>query len=370
MIVLSLVSLVLASIPAIIFLMNLSYFKPLEPATNEAFPSVSVLIPARDEAASIRSCVEAALASSGMVVEVIVLDDHSTDGTADIVRDIACHNTSVHCIPGDTLPGNWNGKQFACNQLAKAATFDLMLFIDADVRLSPDAIQRLVHYKRKQGIDLLSSFPHQRTGTLLEKGLIPLMHYLLLGYLPFSRMRSRTNPSLAAGCGQLFLTSKDPYRVAGTHAAIAGSRHDGIKLPRAYRNAGLVTDVVDGTDLAECRMYSSASEVVRGLLKNATEGIASGKLIIVFTVLLVGACVLPALTWVISLVVGNTSAMVIAAIAIILGHLPRAIAAIRFRQSLLGVIIHSFATLLFVSLQWIAFALSLTGHQVAWRGRQ
>jgi hypothetical protein len=243
------------------------------------------------------------------------------------------------------------------------------VFIDADVRLEPDAMRVLIDYQDETGVGLLSAFPHQTTGTWLESWIIPMMHFILLGYLPFSRMRSNADPSLAAGCGQLFMTTRDAYDQAGTHEAIKHSRHDGVKLPRAYRSAGVMTDVVDGTDIADCRMYRGALEVIRGALKNATEGIASPRLIIVFTVLLLGCSVLPLLAFILSILHGERIPLVISAISLLVAHLPRFVAAKRLRQSWFGAACHIPATVLFLILQWIALANQLLGHQVAWRGR-
>ncbi len=371
MIVVAVISLFFAVIPALLFLVNVKLFVAIpqvNPASDE-LPSFSVLIPARDESQGIRASVGSVLASTGCHVEVVVLDDQSTDGTAEIVAELSRHDSRVRCISGLPLPNGWNGKQFACYQLSQVAQYEVMVFMDADVRLSGTALVTLENYRGSREIDLLSAFPHQETATWLEQWLIPLMHYLLLGYLPFSRMRVNRDPSLAAGCGQLFMTTKEAYGRAGTHEAISSSRHDGIKLPRAYRTAGLVTDVVDGTRLAECRMYHNASEVVRGVLKNAHEGMAQPKLIFLFTMLLVGGSVMPLVVLGFAAASSNRVAIWVSLVAVVLGHLPRAIAAIQFRQSMTGVIFHSVSVAVFVTLQWIAFGLTLLGRQVAWRGR-
>ncbi|MEO1529771.1 MAG: glycosyltransferase, partial [Planctomycetota bacterium] len=265
---LAIVSLVLAVFPTAMFLANLSLFRFAGSRDkNNGSETVSVLIPARDEASGIEACVRSCMASSDVELEVVVLDDQSQDDTAAIVTSIAQEDARVRLISGVPLPSGWNGKQHACKQLADAATHEVFVFLDADVRLKPDALARLLSRRRESNVDLLSAFPLQETGTWLEAWLIPMMHYILLGFLPFARMRERRDPSLAAGCGQLFLTTRESYAAAGTHEAIRSSRHDGIKLPRAYRSAGLMTDVVDGSELARCRMYRNTSEVIRGLLK-------------------------------------------------------------------------------------------------------
>ncbi len=372
---------VLSALPVAMFVANLPLFRALgdgtgseggEPTSAAQSPSpqtISVLIPARDEETAIGDCIRAALASTGVAVEVVVLDDDSGDRTAEIVQEIAARDPRVRLLRGGELPQGWNGKQHACKQLADAASGELFVFIDADVRLAPAALQQLAAYKAHTSVALLSAFPQQVTGTWLERWLIPMMHFILLCYLPFSRMRSDNSPSLAAGCGQLFVTDRASYAAAGTHAAIKQSRHDGVKLPRAYRSAGLTTDVVDGTELAHCRMYCGAAEVVRGALKNAIEGVASPRLIGVFTVLLLGCSLLPAVALVLAIGAGNVPAILVAAVALLLAHLPRAIAAKRLRQSWFGACCHLPATVTFVALQWIALLNHLTGRRVAWRGR-
>ncbi|QDV45534.1 4,4'-diaponeurosporenoate glycosyltransferase [Stieleria neptunia] len=373
---LAIVALVLTSFPAAMFVANLRLFQCLrtddDPSSNtdpNSASPVSVLVPARDEASGIGDCIRAALSSDNVLIEVIVLDDESSDSTAEIVTGIAQSDQRVRLIRGRPLPTGWNGKQHACRQLADAATSDRFVFIDADVRLQPDALSRLMRYQDQTGVGLLSAFPHQVTGTWSEKWLIPMMHFILLCYLPFSRMRSHADASLAAGCGQLFLSTRDAYNTAGTHEAIKQSRHDGVKLPRAYRSAGIMTDVVDGTELADCRMYRGAAEVVRGVLKNAIEGIANPRLIVVFSVLLLGCSVLPLVALVVSMVDQNPVAIAVATVALVLAHVPRLVAAARLRQSWFGALCHVPATMFFVVLQWIAFANHIAGHQIAWRGR-
>lgn len=130
-----------------------------------------------------------------------------------------------------------------------------------------------------------------------------------------------------------------------------------------------MTDVYDGQELATCRMYHSAREVIRGVLKNATEGLAGAKLIFPFTILLIGGSVLPVVLLPLSLVLGDPVAAVVAGLAVVAGHFPRLLATLRLSQSWLGVFCHAPAVLLFVILQWIAFLSHLAGRQVAWRGR-
>ncbi|WP_235934947.1 glycosyltransferase [Candidatus Laterigemmans baculatus] len=364
------IAFLLAALPALMVLRNLALFlPPAQPSGDQPKPRISVLIPARDEAATISQCMNAALRSEGVEVEVVVLDDHSSDATADVVQAVRGRDTRVRLVQGKPLPEGWNGKQHACWQLAATAQYPLLVFLDADVRLASDGLARLVAEMRRTGVDLLSPFPHQETQTWLERLLIPMMHYILLGFLPIERMRRSTHPAYAAGCGQLFLTSQRAYDRAGSHAAIRRTRHDGLMLPKAYRRAGLSTDVCDGTHVASCRMYHSASEVIRGLLKNATEGIAHPARIVPFTLLLIGGSVLPFVWLPVAVVSGSATAILLTGAACLLAYLPRWRCAVRFSQSKLGAALHPIAVLLFVALQWQALVQQCFGKRVAWKGR-
>ncbi|KLU06591.1 glycosyl transferase family 2 [Rhodopirellula islandica] len=392
--VLPFVSLVLAALAAGMFVSNLPLFMDGKRSDHVDAsesggtdpPRVSVLIPARNEESSIAACIESVLRSVQVDLEAIVLDDGSTDQTGTIVREIAQRDSRVKLIEGIELPEGWNGKQHACYRLAQHAECEHLLFLDADVRLEPTALIDLCrrfaveHDGGKMG--LLSAFPRQETGTLAEKLLIPMMHFILLSYLPFARMRGSTHPAYASGCGQLFFTTQAAYQAAGTHAAIRSSRHDGLKLPKAYRENGMLTDCVDGSQWAVCRMYTSAGEVVQGLLKNADEGIANSRLLIPFTILLGGANLLPWITLVIALakrssliVEGlpvSTSVVIgilVSTIAILVSYVPRMTGAIRLGQSVTGAILHPIAIVSFLLIQWWAFWNHLRGRQVTWRGR-
>jgi hypothetical protein len=362
---------ILAAIPAVLFLVNLRLYRPPPPFEEDRPPSrpaVSVLIPARQEERSIRAAVEAALASRGVELEVVVLDDHSEDATGKVVAELAARDPRVRLLLGPPLPAGWCGKQHACAVLAREARYPLLLFVDADVRLAADGVARLVAFLEGSGADLVSGIPRQETRTLFEKLVIPLIHFVLLGFLPMWRMRRSRHPAYAAGCGQLFLARRTGYERMGGHAVIRTSLHDGIKLPRAFRAAGLRTDVCDATDVATCRMYRGAGEVWRGLAKNATEGLARPGLIGPATVLLLGGQVLPlALA---PFVRTEPVAAALAALGVVLLFSPRLAGMRRFHQSPLGAALHPFGVLVLVALQWYGLLRALRGKPAGWKGRR
>lgn len=371
---LTLTALLLAVIPALLMLVNLKVFLPApEQGRGCEEPAVSVMVPARNEATAIEPCVRAILASCDVALEVVVLDDSSTDGTDAIVRQLAEHDPRVQLVRGRPLPSGWCGKQHACAQLAEAATHDTWMFLDTDVLLAPDAVHRCVAFLDASQASLVSGFPRQVTGSFLEWLLLPLIHFVLLGFLPIARSRVDNSPGLAAGCGQLFVTRRDDYRQAGGHAAIRASLHDGIKLPRAFRRAGLRTDIFDATDIASCRMYTKSLDVWKGLSKNATEGIGAPATILPITVLLAGGQILPWVLVASGLATGWQGwpawTVAVAVIAVAFSSLPRILAARRFRQSFSGVLSQPVGIAVFLAIQWVALGRRLLGLQTSWRGR-
>lgn len=332
--------------------------------------AVSVLIPARNEEATIAASVQAALASRGVTVEVVVLDDHSTDRTADIVRALAARDSRLRLETAPPLPPGWSGKQHACQALAGLARHPVLLFQDADVRLAPDAARLACGALLSGETGLVSGFPREETGTLAEALVIPLIHVLLLGYLPMAMMRRAPDPRFAAACGQLIAVRRDAYAQAGGHAAIAASLHDGVTLPRAFRRAGLGTDLFDATGLARCRMYRGWREVWSGFSKNATEGMATPAALPVWTLLLFGGHVLPwlLLGWA-ALAPLPGAAVVLATLGAAAGLVFRLLLAVRFRQSLAGALLYPVGVLILLAIQWSALLRARQGRPAEWRGR-
>ena len=365
---LALMALVFAGIPASLFLLNLLVYRPILNRNAHPANSVSVLIPARNEERNIRATLEAALANGGCDFEIVVLDDHSTDRTAAIVNELAREDDRVRLESAPPLPAGWCGKQHACFVLAKRARHPLLVFLDADVRLAPDALARMACFMEGRGAALASGVPRQEPGTLSERLLIPLIHFILLGFLPMWAMRRTRWPSMSAGCGQLFIARRDAYEQCGGHAMLRDSLHDGIKLPRVFRQAGLATDLFDATNVATCRMYHTNADTWRGLGKNATEGLAAPGTILPMTALLLGGQVLPfvLLTFAPRL---SSKGLALAAVAAGLVCLPRLLAVRLFRQPLGSALLHPAGVLALLAIQWHGLIRHLTGRPSVWKGR-
>jgi hypothetical protein len=370
--------------PALLFAANLRLYLPPPVAFALQSSHVAVLIPARNEEANIAEALECVLASTDVAIEVCVLDDASTDATAAIVRAIAVHDARVRLLQSAALPAGWNGKQHACWQLAQASTAPLLLFLDADVRVAPQCVAGMAAFQKASGAALVSGFPRLITITWLEKLLLPLIHFVLLAFLPMARMRATANASLAAGCGQFLLCEREAYFASGGHAAIRATMHDGLLLPRAFRRAGFRTDLADITALASVRMYANAAQVWNGLAKNATEGLAAPKRIVPLTLLLLVGQVVPImlLAVLIAMVVSIHLVgaeydhplrfalfFVATCIAAVASFVPRLLAVGRFRQSLSSALLHPLGIMALLCVQWYALARQLLGRPVGWRQR-
>jgi hypothetical protein len=211
--------------------------------------------------------------------------------------------------------------------------------------------------------------PCQECGSWLERLLIPLIHFILLGFLPVPAMRRTRWPAMSAGCGQLFIARRAGYQRAGGHAAVRRSLHDGIQLPRAFRRAGLRTELFDATDLATCRMYATGADTWRGLGRNATEGLAAPGAIVPMTVLLFGGQVLPFVLLGVGGLVGS-SAVPVAAGAAVLAWLPRLVGAWRFGQPFVAAWLHPVGVVLLLAIQWQALGRRFAGRPAIWKGRR
>lgn len=358
----------LAALPASMIAPNLLFFRRPRPAAERH--AVSVIVPARNEEAAIGPCVRRLLASTGVDLEVIVVDDDSDDGTAAVVRALAAGDGRLRLHASPPLPPGWSGKQHACRVGASQARHPVLLFMDCDVRVEPGAVAAMAGFLKRSGAALASGFPRERTGTLGEALLIPLIHVLLLGYLPMLLMRWSRHVGLGAGCGQIMLADAAAYNGTGGHAMIRRSWHDGLNLPRAFRRCGHRTDIFDATALAECRMYHGFRATWLGLSKNAHEGMATSRALPVWTVLLGGGLVAPFLllpfAWSLAPGSGATLGLTIGAGALLLVRLALAL---RFRQSLISVPAMPFGVTLLLLLQWRVLLGQAGGRPQVWRGR-
>lgn len=246
---------------------NLVMFPVLRPGGGEPArrPATSVLVPARDEAGRLPAALRGIRGQQA--AEILILDDASADETAAVAERAAAADPRVRLLRGAPVPDGWTGKTWACHQLAAAARGELLVFCDADVTLEPGALDALWSGMCAQRADVFSVFPRQRTATLGERLLVPLIDEVLLAFLPHVLLRLPV-PAAATANGQLLAFRRAAYAALGGHAGVAGELAEDLALARRARRAGMRLGLALGGDLVSARMYRGYLESVRGFGKS------------------------------------------------------------------------------------------------------
>lgn len=309
---------------------------------------VSVLVPARDEQARIGPTLRSLQRQN--VAEVLVLDDNSTDATPDLVRaaGLALLEST------DEPPPGWLGKPWACQRLADAASGDVLVFVDADVELAPDAAQRAAALL--DDVDLVCPYPRQIVHGPLQRLVQPLLQWSWLSFLPLRVAETAAHPTLSAANGQFLAVRRDAYVAAGGHAAVRGEVLEDLALARRFKAAGFRVAMADGTAIATCRMYDSDADLVAGYTKSLHDAFGPGTigLLLFMYVLPVAGC----LRW--------RAPALVAYGAAVTG---RVLVARRTGQSVPDAFAHPVSIVALTAL-WVRSVRAARRGQLSWRGRQ
>lgn len=252
-------------------LYNLRYW-PRGRARGSLGP-VSVLIPARNEERNLSATLAALRGAHGPIVEILVYDDASTDRTPQILAEAAALDPRLRVLSGKGLPAGWIGKTHACHRLAEAAQSDNLLFLDSDVRWRPHGLVHLANLVQDYRADLVTAVPAQVLGSFFERLVLPLLHLTYTSWLPLPLIWRSRNPRFLAANGQVLWVHRQAYLQTGGFEAVRGEVVDDMAFCRRAKEVGLRVVFADGSELASCRMYTSANEVISGFSKNLYEGI-------------------------------------------------------------------------------------------------
>lgn len=243
---------------------------------HDTGPSLSVIVPARNEAHNIERCVRSILNSRYAPLDVVVVDDHSTDDTAEIVQRLAGDPDArrrLHLIRAQDLPEGWFGKPWAIMQGYRTAHGALLLFADADTAHTPELIARAVGALEGERADLVSVLPQQEMVTFWERLVQPHVFFALQARVGDLRAVNRTRiPWNAIANGQFILTTRTAYEAVGTHAAVRHAVAEDMELAQCYVRAGRDIFLVHAEAFMRTRMYRSLGEIVEGWSKNLAIG--------------------------------------------------------------------------------------------------
>lgn len=238
-------------------------------------PRLSVIIPARDEARNIEACLRSVLASTYPRLEVLVVDDHSRDGTAQIAQRIANEDSGLHGTPrvrvvqAADLPPEWFGKQWACHSGARLAHGEILCFTDADTRHGPELLARSVNAMRQRQAALFSVAGHQEALSFWEKVVQPFVFvFLLTRYGGTEAMSRSMRPMHKIANGQFLMLTRAAYVAIGGHEAVKDHVAEDLRLAQRVAERGLGAHMVLGRDHLRTRMYASLAEIRRGWGKN------------------------------------------------------------------------------------------------------
>lgn len=243
-------------------------------------PWLSVLIPARNEESHIGNILDDLRRQDYSRLEIIVLDDSSSDATAEVVREKMKKDQRLQLIINEELPAGWSGKNYACHRLAQKAAGSYLLFLDADISISENIIGEVTAYMKKKKLALVSIFPKQRMQSFGERITVPNMNWILLSLLPLYLVQKSKRPSLAAANGQFMFFDAAIYKKLMPHRLLRSSLVEDIEIMRLLkrlkpdeskrrkRTNRYRTAVLTGNRRVSCRMYNDYDEAVHGFSKN------------------------------------------------------------------------------------------------------
>ena len=243
---------------------KLDYLGPRSPRFDQpAPPLVSAIIPAKDEETTLADCLATVLAQSYPNLEVLVVDDRSTDRTPEIARSIAEVDPRVRLISIEDLPPGWTGKTHALHVAAGQARGDWFWFVDSDTRHEPDSLAIVLEYARSHGSAMASLLPEMRCESFWESVAQPLLGIVLIQSYPLFWANDPTK-KLAFANGQYILIRRDAYHAAGGHEGVRDKFVEDIYLAKAVKGIGLSARTAIAHGIGSTRMYTSLPRFVRG----------------------------------------------------------------------------------------------------------
>jgi len=335
-------------------------------------PLISILIPARNEAENISRCLKSLLKQDYPNLEIVVLNDNSTDGTSKVVKVIAEKDNRVRLVEGAPLEDGWIGKNFASHQLAKYAKGEYFIFTDADTLHFPKTVSSAFGALITTKVDALSIYPRQIMVTFAERMTVPIINIALQCFIPFILIKKSKSPLFSTALGQFMMFKREVYEKIGGYESIKGNMVDDIQISKRVKKAGYKFMIFDGRNTIYCRMYKNLKGVIIGLAKSiypafngnilslfSFTGLLTATLLIPFTLLPLGAFLFD---WPVAVI-----RLIIFQIIIVLAI--KMIFAIRYKQRMLDILLAPISMAIIDALVFVSFFQAKYGEGLSWKGR-
>ncbi|MBL8207278.1 MAG: glycosyltransferase [Blastocatellia bacterium] len=358
----------LAGIGLIITMVNCLFWPRLQPLSEQYSKYVSVLIPARNEERNLPDCLQSIIEQGDVILEILVYDDYSTDNTSLVVERYKQKCGKISLIDSVMLPADWCGKNHACDRMAKAAKGEWLLFLDADARLTKNAVNRMLSESIRQGTTFMSCWPRIDMYSVAEKILMPFLNFVVFSIYPaifqfIKHPEVQYNPKLGLAHGACMLFERKSYEGFGGHSVVKAEIFEDTRIAQRWladKRKGLC---LDGQDIVHLRMYGSLAEICQGFQKNFYLAFEREGKFWAFILFHVIVYLLPFLIVVIA--PSFLSLIIITFIFTI-----RSLLAYRFNHSFLSVLFHPIGQLIMIGIGLSSWWQCKMGKGVSWKGRQ
>jgi chlorobactene glucosyltransferase len=385
MIIFLIISAVYLTITSVILLRNVVDFTKIdvEDHLETEKKSISFCIPARNEESTIRKCVESVISQDYPNIEIIILDDHSTDSTKLILSDLEENNpdSKIIIISGEPKPDTWLGKNWACHQLSLKATGDIIVFLDSDTWIDNTLAKAINNNFGNPNIDAITIWPEQKLESFWEKVVIPQIYYVIFTLLPVrysqndpkwmpEKIRPLFRSYFAAACGQFIAFKKETYQTIGGHTSVHDKVVEDVELARLIRRNDLRIRLFRGSNSVYCRMYTNHEDIIGGFRKNFLAGFGNNLLLFVAAGLLhFIVFILPVFSFIYSLILTDLVMFSISLVLIIWPWIHRLYIDHVNNWNLKFIVGHQLGVGWFQVLSLIVLLDKLLNRKVSWKGR-
>jgi len=325
--------------------------------TSELTETIGVIVPMRNEAENVEGLVATLAAQEGSL-HFYLLDDNSEDQTFELLQRFSKGDSRFTVIKGAVLSDKWIGKTWALQQLFDSSSEEILVSIDADVRLSNDAVNKAVTALNSARLDFVSPYPRQIAQSFAERLIQPLLQWSWLTTVPLRYAESSGQQSMAGANGQFFVVRRSALSSIGGYQSVKHAVIDDVFLARELVKNGSAGIVINGSDIAQTRMYGSWSEIKAGYGKSLNQAFGSIVGAIFVVAFLVATCIAPLLLGVLGSPYGWLG------FAAIVGT--RVLSAIKSRGRVLDSVLHPISVLALIYLIIYSY---LRRGRIQWKGR-